>query len=525
MTNNYIISICILKYCPETAYSPDQGFVPGPHVTTTGGLNLKLKALIVLTLVLLSILGMPLATAATGITLTASPAAFNSNTGKTTFTYTLKGINSAHVWLQIMDSDHVTIRTVDLGTQYSGSHYYKWNGRNDASQAVPEGRYPAKIFAVTGLATLPKYLSSWASGATGIDVDGKGNVYAAETSAAIIKKYSSTGALLTQWGSSGSDDGQFLYPVDVAVSPDNKYIYVSDSGNLRIQKFGLTGKYVSKWDTGASVEQGGIAANATGYVYLIDNWGLERFKANGVAVPLSSILYQDHPGYLATDKNGKVYATRHDTGVANVVSILDANGKSAGEFGDTAASQTGAELGTFDQPYGIDTDAAGNIYVADSGNNRIEIFNPAGKFLYSFGDSGDSNGLLNAPMDVAVGPDGSIYVADWGNQRIAKFSAFKASTTAKLYKGESTVTVDNTPPTVIITMPASGATYRRNTVLKTAWTATDSGSGIRTLTYTQKSGIYIRLSSTGKKTFTVTATDMAGNKATVTNTYKVTLLL
>mgnify|MGYP003336132246 CR=1 FL=1 len=66
------------------------------------------------------------------------------------------------------------------------------------------------------------------------------------------------------------------------------------------------------------------------------------------------------------------------------------------------------------------TDADGNLYVADTGNNRIQKFDRTGKFLVKFGTSGSGDGQLFRPGAVAA-VNRSVYVADTGNARVQRF--------------------------------------------------------------------------------------------------------
>ena len=81
----------------------------------------------------------------------------------------------------------------------------------------------------------------------------------------------------------------------------------------------------------------------------------------------------------------------------------------------------GSGPGELLEPRGIAADAKGNLYVADSKNSRIAIFDGNGSFQRTIGTRGDQDGQLNEPSGVAVGPDGEIYVADTWNHRIARF--------------------------------------------------------------------------------------------------------
>ncbi|QHT70821.1 T9SS type A sorting domain-containing protein [Rhodocytophaga rosea] len=83
----------------------------------------------------------------------------------------------------------------------------------------------------------------------------------------------------------------------------------------------------------------------------------------------------------------------------------------------------GTGNGQFDLPISVDVDAAGNIYVVDYQNHRIQKFDPNGKFLLKFGRYGAGNGQLDYPTDLAVDIAGNIYVVDWNNYRIQKFNS------------------------------------------------------------------------------------------------------
>ena len=73
-------------------------------------------------------------------------------------------------------------------------------------------------------------------------------------------------------------------------------------------------------------------------------------------------------------------------------------------------------------PYGIAVGSGGNIYVADTGNNRVQVFDPSGVFQSTFGSFGSGNGQFSDPYGIAVGSGGNIYVADTGNSRVQVFS-------------------------------------------------------------------------------------------------------
>src|ERR1039458_9384487 len=69
-----------------------------------------------------------------------------------------------------------------------------------------------------------------------VALDSSNNVYVADYNNDRIEKFSSSGTYLTQWGSLGTNDGQFEGPYGVAVDSSNN-VYVADSGNNRVEKF------------------------------------------------------------------------------------------------------------------------------------------------------------------------------------------------------------------------------------------------------------------------------------------------
>jgi len=77
--------------------------------------------------------------------------------------------------------------------------------------------------------------------------------------------------------------------------------------------------------------------------------------------------------------------------------------------------------GQFFWPYGVSVDVAGDVYVADTVNDRVQKFNSSGDFILKWGSSGYGDGQFDSPFDVAVDGSGDVYVADCVNSRIQKF--------------------------------------------------------------------------------------------------------
>ncbi len=186
-------------------------------------------------------------------------------------------------------------------------------------------------------------------------------------------------------GSEGAGPGQLQQPRNVAVAPDGR-IYVADSGNHRIVVFNPDGSMPSEWGEfgeaqGQFNEPWGIAIAADGTVYVADTWNhrIQAFDAEGV--PINS-------------------------------------------WGSFVSTEGGlGQPGVFWGPRGVAIDNNGNLLVTDTGNKRVEVFDPDGGFITQFGGGGVEAGFLEEPVGIAVGPDGSVYVADTWNQRIQQFDS------------------------------------------------------------------------------------------------------
>ena len=82
----------------------------------------------------------------------------------------------------------------------------------------------------------------------------------------------------------------------------------------------------------------------------------------------------------------------------------------------------GGGPGQFNVPRQLATDAAGNVYVADTVNHRIQVFRRNGSVVRAWGTQGSANGQFTSPNGVTVDGDNRVYVADTGNDRVQQFT-------------------------------------------------------------------------------------------------------
>jgi tripartite motif-containing protein 71 len=127
------------------------------------------------------------------------------------------------------------------------------------------------------------------------------------------------------------------------------------------------------------------------------------------------------PAGIAVDAYGNVYVA--DT-VNNRVEKFDANGNFQTTWGGSKAGNTISSIfsgGLLFHPDGVAVDASGNVYVADTNHHKIQKFTPDGNILAAWGEEGHKNGSLAYPEGVAVDARGNVYVTDRDNWRIQKF--------------------------------------------------------------------------------------------------------
>ena len=171
----------------------------------------------------------------------------------------------------------------------------------------------------------------------------------------------------------------------------NDDLYVADSRNHRILHLASDGSLLQEWGSFADQQAGdapigtfnepwGIAVGPDGSVYVTDTWNhrIQKFTEDGQPVKMWGQYGQPVP--------------------------------------DIPESKS-----SFWGPRGIAVDSINHVYVADTGNKRIVIFDSDGKYITEFGTAGLDPGQFDEPVGVAIGSDGTVYVTDTWNQRVQSF--------------------------------------------------------------------------------------------------------
>jgi DNA-binding beta-propeller fold protein YncE len=192
----------------------------------------------------------------------------------------------------------------------------------------------------------------------------------------------------------GSALGQFDSPTGIGHTADGDVIFVVDSGNLRVERFSADGEFIGVWDGetdpnlafAEAFDMGptGLAVSSDDLVYIADTWN-------------HRIVVVDRSGTFVRE-------------------IGQRGGQT--DIGDNPDPTI--ETGRFFGPRGVAIDG-GEIFVTDTGNERVQVFASDGTFLRAFGGYGTEPGKLLEPVGIAVGPDGRVYVADSGNGRLSVF--------------------------------------------------------------------------------------------------------
>ena len=301
----------------------------------------------------------------------------------------------------------------------------------------------------------------------GVALDSAGNLYIADLLNERIRKVSPVGTISTYAGNGGygfwGDGGpataaQLSLPHGVALDSAGN-LYIADSNNHRIRKVtpgGTISTYAGTGTEGFSGDGGpataahldrpdGVALDSAGNLYIADlgNSRIRKVTPGGTISTYAgnggygfwgdggpATAAQLRPRGMALDPAGNLYIA--DFGNSRVRKVTPGGtistyaGTGTPGFAGDGGPATAAQLSF---PQGVALDSAGNLYIADSNNNRIRKVTPGGTISTYAGTglqgfSGDGGPAIDAqlwfPVGVALDSAGNLYIADQENQRIRK---------------------------------------------------------------------------------------------------------
>ncbi len=186
------------------------------------------------------------------------------------------------------------------------------------------------------------------------------------------------------------------------------------------------------WDWGAPVASaGGASGLIEANPYEQGQRTIPAIQQIGSAgVPGNAAGQFNFPRAVAIDSEGRIFVA--DSG-NNRIQVFGADGTFLRQWGsmcklDTTEGCIGSGDGQFNEPWGIAVGQDGSVYVADTWNHRIQRFTSEGQFIGKWGTFGSTGGelgqeaLFYGPRSLAIGRDGNLYVVDTGNKRVQVFS-------------------------------------------------------------------------------------------------------
>lgn len=218
----------------------------------------------------------------------------------------------------------------------------------------------------------------------GLAVAKDGTVFVADTWNHRIQAFSPTGQFLRAFGTfanvqhdAQAEPGAFWGPRGIAIDAEGN-LYVTDTGNKRVEKFTPNGEFLQTWGGGGIVpgsfeEPVGIDIDSQGNIYVADTWNrrIQKFDANFTPLAQWDVAGWESESvvnkpFLAIGPQDRVFISDPE---GYRVIAYDSNGQILVTWG-----QYGQDLASMALPVGLDFDSEGNLLLADSDNNRIMKF-------------------------------------------------------------------------------------------------------------------------------------------------------
>jgi RHS repeat-associated protein len=256
-----------------------------------------------------------------------------------------------------------------------------------------------------------------------------GNVIESRSPGAGAASEENSGTFVAVYGKLGSGNLEYSKPGAIATDKSNN-IWVADTENNRIEEISSAGAFVRVFGTvgtgnGQLKKPEGIAVDSSNKVWVADtgNNRIQQFSSTGTYINQFGSLgsgtsqFSSPTGIAMKGTEGIIYVA--DRGNNRIQVIIAGEGGYLPWF---RFGTSGSGNGQLSAPEGVTVDASGNAWVADTGNNRVEEFDSSGAYVRKFGSVGSGNGQLSKPEGLTLDSASNIWVADGGNGRIQGFS-------------------------------------------------------------------------------------------------------
>lgn len=270
------------------------------------------------------------------------------------------------------------------------------------------GWKPQRLKAVEVIGEAGRAAGQFAS-PTGLAVDRDGALYVVDSNNHRVQRIALNGDVKI-YGRPGNAPGELWGPQSIAVHPGGQFFFVAEQGNNRVQCFHFTGQHRGILPGFRSPS--GVVFDTEGHLWIADtgNSQVLRFNINsgqhigglnrnqGIVRPIA----------LACDSAQNVYVTDGTTDDVTRYTYFGQRSHALGEIRRLAS------------PHQVAIDPQGRIYLAESGANRLHVFDMNGNSLVTMDTPMAKLGSFRAPSGVALGPRGEVYVADTLNHRVLR---------------------------------------------------------------------------------------------------------
>lgn len=277
-------------------------------------------------------------------------------------------------------------------------------------------------------------ISSIPSGSADFVFDHLDNYYLTDSANNRVQKFSHDGTFLYNVGgpSAGSSDGQFNNPLNLAVDSQNNLV-VADAGNSRIQVFTNTGAFIRKFGQATSGimcppqpslgNMGGLTIDQSDNLYIAThqawcNTYVQKYTVTGTYI--ATLTYARYSSYLRTAADNTIYSAEYETYISGQV-----GGSTIARYDTSGNVLTSRFIGGPDKlayPCATAQDSAGNTYVADVRNYRIQKYDINHNPVLTIGSYGSGNGQFQSIASLAIDKNNVIYASDYSRDNIQKFS-------------------------------------------------------------------------------------------------------